>query len=152
VTGQLDFNRFDPFHIWLTGEFVKNVAFDAGAIESNGPANLSGPVNNLGPGGGFDGGDTGYNVRLNLGKVSLEHLWDWNVTLTYRYLESDAVVDGFNDSDFGGGGTNLKGYILGANLALSPRVWTGFRWMSADSIAGPSFEEDLFQFDINAKF
>jgi hypothetical protein len=151
VTGQLDFNRFDPCHIWLVGEFVKNLAFDKTAIENNGPANLQGPVNNI-ANGTFNGGDTGYNIRLNVGKVSLEKLWDWNVSMTYRYLESDAVVDGFNDSDFGGGGANLKGYIMGANLAFNSRVWTGFRWMSADSIAGPPFKEDLFQFDINAKF
>ncbi len=50
----------------------------------------------------FIGGDIGYMVRLELGKVALEKLWDWNVNLTYRYVESDAVVDGFTDSDFGG--------------------------------------------------
>jgi len=154
VTAQLDFNRFDPCHVWLVGEFVKNVAFSKSAIENNGPANLRGPVNNNGSDnlGAFNGGDTGYNIRLNAGKVSLEELGDWNVGLTYRYLESDAVVDGFNDSDFGGGGTNLKGYIIGGNVALSHNVWTGFRWMSAESIAGPPLKEDLFQFDLNAKF
>ena len=155
LTGQIDFNRFDPCHIWLVGEFVKNVAFDRAAIENNGPANLQGPVNNNGSDGSFDGGDMGYNVRLNVGKASLEKLWDWNVAMTYRYLQSDAVVDGFNDADFGGvggGGTNVKGYILGANLALASRVWVGARWLSFDSIAGPSFKEDIFQFDINAKF
>jgi len=26
------------------------------------------------------------------------------------------------------------------------------RWMSADSIAGPAFKDDIIQFDINAKF
>ncbi len=64
----------------------------------------------------------------------------------------DAVVDGFCDSDFGGGGTNLKGYTIGGNLALNQRVWLGLRWMGSDSIAGPTFDEDIVQFDINAKF
>ena len=49
-------------------------------------------------------------------------------------------------------GTNLKGYIIGANLAFSSRVWTSLRWMSADSIAGPTYKNDLFQFDLNATF
>jgi hypothetical protein len=65
---------------------------------------------------------------------------------------SDAVIDGFNDSEFGGGGTNVKGFTVGANLALSPRVSIGFSWMSADQIAGPPFKQDLFQFDLRARF
>jgi hypothetical protein len=89
-----------------------------------------------------------------MGAPALEKLWDWNVNLTYRYLQSDAVVDAFNDADFGGylTGTNLKGYMLGGNLALSPRVWTSLRWMSADAIAGPPLSVDTIQVDINAKF
>lgn len=153
LTSQLDFYQFDPFHLWLVGEAVDNVAFNKGAINRNGPSNLRGPVNNNAPnGGGFEGGNLGGLVRLNLGKASLEKLWDWNVSIGYRYVESDAVIDGFCDSDFGGGGTNLKGYTVGGNIALSPHVSAGLRWMSADSIAGPTFNEDVIQFDINAKF
>jgi hypothetical protein len=156
-TSQLDFSRFDPFHMWLTGEFVKNLAFDRNAILSDGPPSLRGPVNNLNDPtdpNSFVGGDTGWIVKLNMGKVALEQLWDWNVSLSYRYVQSDATVDGFTDADFGGSlvGTNLKGYTLGGNLALSPRVWAGLRWMSADSVAGPAYKNDLIQCDINAKF
>ena len=149
VTTQLDYDRFDPFHLALLGEFVDNLAFNGSAINSI-------AVNNRGAGGlgAFNGGNKGYNVRLTVGHPTLEKLWDWNVTLTYRYVESDATIDGFTDADFGGPliGTNLKGYIIGGYLALSPRVSTALRFMSADSIAGPTYHNDLFQFDINAKF
>jgi hypothetical protein len=156
-TSQLDYGGFDPFHMWLTGEFVKNLAFDRNAIIANGSPNLPGPVNNLTDATDpttFAGGNIGWIVKLNVGKVALEHLWDWNLSLSYRYIETDATVDGFNDSDFGASlaGTNLKGYTIGGNLALSPLVWLGLRWMSADSIAGPTYKNDLVQFDINAKF
>jgi hypothetical protein len=157
LTSQIDYSGFDPFHLWLTGEFVKNVAFDRNAIINNGPATLPGPQNNLlnpSDPNSFVGGDMGWIAKLNLGKVSLQQLWDWNVSLSYRYVQSDATVDGFTESDFGGGlaGTNLKGYTLGGNLALSPQVWLGLRWMSADAVAGPTYKNDLIQFDINAKF
>ena len=153
LTAQIDFSQWDPFHISLQGEFVKNVAFDRSSIENNGPPQQLGPVNNLN-GGSYAGGDMGYNARLVLGAPVLTKFLDWNVNLTYRYLESDAVVDGFNDSDFGGPltGTNLKGYMIGGNLALTPRVWTSLQWMSADSISGPTYKNDLIQVDINAKF
>jgi hypothetical protein len=96
----------------------------------------------------------GYIVRLELGRPKLEQFGQWNINLTYRYVESDAVVDGFTDADFGGPlvGTNLKGYIIAADFALSPRVWTSLQWMSADVIAGPTYRNDLIQLDINAKF
>ena len=102
--------------------------------------------------GAFAGGDTGWLVNLNFGAPKLQKRWDWNASIGYRYVESDAVIDGFCDSDFGGGGTNLKGFTLGGGLGLSSRVWLAARWMSADSIAGPTYKEDIFQFDINAKF
>ena len=153
LTGQLDYNHFDPFHIWLVGEYVDNLAFDRAGIEGEGAPVLPGPQNNN-DGTNFAGGGMGYNIRLSLGTPSLEKLWDWNVNLTYRYLQSDATPDAFNDSDFGGylAGTNLKGYMLGANLALSQRIWTSLRLMNADSIAGPPLSVDTIQVDLNAKF
>jgi hypothetical protein len=153
LTGQLDYSHFDPFHISVVGEFVDNLAFDRTGIEGEGPAILPGPQNNNN-GTSFAGGGMGYDVRLNLGAPALEKLWDWNVNVAYRYLQSDAVVDAFNDADFGGflTGTNLKGYILGANLGLSSRVWGSLRFMSADAIAGPPLKVNTIQVDLNAKF
>ena len=151
-TGELDYNHFEPFQISLSGEYVRNLAFHRRAIERNGPPQLVGPVNNFAPNnGGFDGGATGWIAVLKIGQAALQKRWDWNVSLSYRRVDSDAVVDGFCDSDFGGGGTNLKGYAFGGNLALSPRVWLGLRWLSADSLAGPRFKDDTLQFDINGK-
>jgi len=150
-TTRLDLNHFDPVHIWLVGETVVNTAFNENDINRNGPTTLRGPVNNL-ENGVFDGGDMGWTVRLNVGKVVLEKLWDWNASFGYRYVESDAVVDGLADSDFGGGGTNLEGFTLGANVAFSKYVFAGVRWLSADNIAGPNFKADVFQIDLNAKF
>ncbi len=63
-TAQLDYGGFDPFHVWLVGEFVKNLAFDRNAILNNGPANARGPQNNI-VGDDYQGGDTGWMVRLN---------------------------------------------------------------------------------------
>ncbi len=156
ATAQLDYSGFDPVHFWLIGEFIDNTAFDRNAIINGGPAIDPGPQNNTRDASpdSFDGGNLGWITRLSVGKVALEQLWDWNATLSYRYVQSDATVDGFTDSDFGGvlAGTNLKGYTIGGNVALGRRVWTGLRWMSADAIAGPTYHNDVLQFDINAKF
>ncbi len=149
LTGKLDYSHFEPFHVVLSGEYVKNTAFNQADIASK-------AVNNRGPSssgiGEFAGGDTAWIVNLRLGSPALVNRWDWAIEVGYRYVESDAVVDGFTDSDFGGGGTNVKGYTLGAVVALSPDVTLGTRWMSATEIAGPPLKSDVFQLDLNSTF
>ena len=151
VSGRIDFNHFDPVHVAVFGDFVKNLAFD-GANINNIAVNNRGPNNPDGSPGNFEGGDTAWMVGLRVGTPAMERRWDWNASVSYRQVESDAVVDGFTDSDFGVGGTNLKGYSLSAAVALNPHVWLGLRWLSADSIIGPTYKNDTILFDLNAKF
>jgi len=151
VTGRLDFSHYDPYVVSVAGEFVKNLAFNQAEIASK-AINNRGPEPAPGVPGPFVGGDSGWMVNLRLGKPALEKRWDWSVAVGYRYLESDAVVDGFTDSDFGLGGTNLQGYTISASLALASHVWLNLRWLSADSIDGPTYKNDIIQFDVNAKF
>ncbi|SEH32936.1 putative porin [Magnetospirillum fulvum] len=144
LTGRLDYDGFEPIRVTVDGEYVKNLAFNKNKIAAK-------ALNNNETG-SFEGGDTGYLMRLTVGKPKLAERWDWSVNLAYKYLESDAVVDGLTDSDFGMGGTNLKGTILGGSLALGKNVWTGLRWMSADSISGAPYSVDTVQADISARF
>ena len=151
VTGRADLGSYDPFHIVLDGEFVENLEFDRASI-NNVAVNNRGAIPSGATVGSFVGGNLGYFVRATLGDPDLDKRWNWNVNVGYRYLESDAVVDALNDSDFALGGTNLKGYTIGGNLALSPDVYTGLRWMSADSVSGPAYSIDIIQFDIGTRF
>ena len=67
------------------------------------------------------------------------------------------VLDAFTDSDMGLGGTNLKGYLLGAQYGLDRNTVLNLRWLSADSIdsfsfiADHKFAVDLFQADVSVK-
>ncbi len=147
LDGRLDYNHFAPFQVSLIGEWVENIAFHKSAIRAK-------AVNNLGPTGSFAGGNQAWNVGLKVGDAALLRAGDWNASLSYRYVGSDAVIDGFADSDFGGTllGTNHKGYVLGTGFAISPGVWIGVKWMSADAVAGPVFKNDLLLMDINTSF
>jgi hypothetical protein len=158
LTGQVDLGYFNPVHIVLDGEYVRNVAFNRADVAVKAAANPlgSGPFN---PTGGaaptaadYAGGNQGYYARLTVGHPALTKLWDWNVFAGYKYLESDAVMDAFVDSDFGLGGTNLKGYIVGANLAVASNVSLGARWLSANQIAGAPYAVDILQLELNGKF
>jgi hypothetical protein len=149
LTGRLDYDAYNPYRLSLLGEATKNLAFDESGIASR-AVNNRGPVTN--GIGAFEGGDTAWNISLQFGKPAMENLGDWQGSFGYRYIESDAVVDGFTDSDFGGGGTNLQGFVLGASMAINPAVRCGARWMSADEIIGSPLSTDSLQLDINAKF
>jgi hypothetical protein len=151
VTTRLDFTHFDPFQISIIGEYIKNLAFDPADISSKAVNNLGAPTTTGGVG-AFEGGNTAWMLNLKIGDVVLDKRWKWNFLVGYRKVDSDAVVDGFCDADFGGGGTNMKGFNLNGNLALSSAVWLNLRWFSATQVAGPVYKNDTVQFDVNAKF
>ena len=116
---RFDIATYDPLHVRFEADFLKNLLFDHSEINNKDPVtNLSG-----GEDGEWEGGDTGFYVRMTVGDQKIAALWDWNVSLGYKYLESDAVVDGFTDSDFHLGGTNAKGYILGGNLGVAKNTF-----------------------------
>jgi hypothetical protein len=152
TTARIAYNHFEPFQVSLTGEFVENVAFNpqsvaAVAINNLGPANTSGAAP-------FIGGNKGWITTLKLGDALIQGAGDWNFSVGYRYLQSDAVVDGFTDADFGGDllGTNLEGYTLDGSLGLGHGVWFETKFYAASAIAGPSYKNDYLQLDLNTKF
>ncbi len=151
ITGQLDLAHFNPIHIIVDGEYLQNLAFKKNNIAGRAVNNF-GSTNGLAGSGSYEGGNIGWLIRTTVGHKELDQYGDWNANVGYKYLESDATVDAFADSDFGLGGTNLKGYFVGGNYALSHNVSTSLTWMSANAIAGPPFAVDVLQLDLNAKF
>ncbi|TXT32009.1 MAG: hypothetical protein FD131_571 [Rhodocyclaceae bacterium] len=146
LTASLDLAHFDPVHVVLTADYVKNTAFDRSEIQRRTGVALT------------DGKDYGYLFKLAVGMPKLAQRHDWQGSFAYRYLGSDATVDAFTDSDFGLGGTNLKGYQLGLNYGVDQNAWLSLRWMSAQSIESFSldpahrFGVDLLQADVNVRF
>ena len=100
----------------------------------------------------FEGGGTGYQGQLRLGYPAVKDPWQWQLTFGYRYLQSDAVLDSFTDSDFHLGGTNAKGFYAGASLGFSHNAWLALRYMSATEVTGPPLAIDVLFFDVNARF
>lgn len=152
LTGRLDYDRYETMRFSAIGEVTKNLGFDRDGVASRafsdgrpGRTLANSPSD-------FVGGDMAWNLAFQFGRPVLQEFGDWQGVLGYRYVESDAVMDAFTDSDFGGGGTNLKGFHLGAIFALSPHVNTGIRWMSASEVDGPPLRTDTLMLDLNAKF
>ncbi len=151
ITGRLDYNGFEPIQVSLTGEYIRNLGFNHSQIDAI-AVNNRGTTTDTNSLGNFVGGDTAWYLGVRAGHPVLQKRGHWQAGLNYRYIESDAVIDGFNDSDFAQGGTNQKGYVLWWTYATSARTSLTLRWMSASEIAGPPLRSDIFMLDFAGKF
>lgn len=150
LTTTVDLAHFDPVHVLLSAEYVKNTGFDRADILRRTGLDLT------------DGKDSAWHVRVMVGMPSVRLTDDWQVFASYKYIGSDALIDGFTDSDFGLGGTNLKGFVLGGSYGLSRDTALGLRWYSARNIHGmtydptvvaaQNYEVDTVMVDMNVRF
>ncbi len=91
-------------------------------------------------------------IRVSVGQPMIAVRWDWNMSLAYKYIESDSVLAALNDPDFHLGGTNAKGFILAANLGIARNTWLTAKWLSSTQVSGPTYAVDVIQADLNVKF
>jgi hypothetical protein len=137
---QVDLSVFEPVHIVFEGDYVKNLGFDQQEVEER--------TGILGVAEGTDG----FQIGLSVGHPKVRMLGTWRGFFYYRYLEADAVMDAFTESDFHLGGTNAKGWILGGEFGLMKNLWLSSRWLTSNEICGPPLAIDVFQFDLRAEF
>jgi hypothetical protein len=128
-----------PIHIVFEGDYAENVGFDQDEVEKK----VGEPV---------DEETTAYSLGIEVGHPRIIDWMDWNLFLTYRYIEADAVLDAFNDSFFHLGGTNAKGWIFGGDYGVYRNVWLRARWVTADEVRGPQLAVDTLQIDMNSRF
>ena len=147
VTGQVDLATFDPVHIVLTGDYVKNIGFKDSEI-----GNRTGLLAAVRPDKQVDA----YQLKLTVGMPNTFKANDWQAFAAYKRLEADSVVDAYTDSNFHLGGTNSKGWILGGSYGIDKNTWLTARWFSADEISPRGNLEplsiDVLILDLNAKF
>jgi hypothetical protein len=94
----------------------------------------------------------GYQLRLAFGRPAMEFRGDWQFNLAWRHLEADAVLDAFADSDFHLGGTNHRGYAVGAQYALARNTWLSAQWLSTREVTGPPLAIDVFNLQLHGRF
>jgi len=153
ITGEIDFAQLAPYHVVLGLDVAKNVGYDEDEILDR-IGSVAAAFRNGGAAAGTLLKDRtwGYSADLLVGWPQMNKLWDWQVFGSYKYLQRDAVLDAFTDSDFHLGGTDAQGYIVGGKLGLAKDVWLRGRWLSANEIDGSPLGIDVLQLDLNAKF
>lgn len=138
----------------LETDYVVNLAFDEDEIWARSRGRI---VNNFGPSGSitrdsFESGDVAWMLRATLGSSSLSAPGDRQMVVGYKYIEPDALLDAFTDSDFHLGGTNAEGYFLGGAYGFARGTSISVRWLSAKEVFGPPLKVDVLQLDINTRF
>ena len=155
LTGRASFSHFAPTNIVVTADWVRNIGYDKQEIidRTNGAVVVyggrAGSIENI------TEEIDGYQIKVVVGWPQITQRYSWRVFGAYKYLESDAVLDAFADSDFHLGGTNAKGFIIGGEYGILDNVSLAARLLSADQIAGGNsspFGVDVFQLDLNVKF
>ncbi|MHB8573807.1 MAG: putative porin [Dehalococcoidia bacterium] len=146
ATASFDMASFDPTHLILTADYVKNIGYDKSAILQRTGNGALATNPNLEP------RTKGYLLKFTVGWPETDKQGRWQTFAAYKHLERDAVLDAFTDSDFHLGGTDAKGWILGGSYGLQDNTWLTLRYLSADAIDGPPLGIDVLQLDLNAKF
>lgn len=139
LTAVYEAKLWDPIGLVLTADWVKNIGYDREKVKQR-----------L----GFDQDErtTGYLASVLYGYPKVRERGDWNLSFGYKYLQRDAVLDSFADSDFHLGGTNAKGWILGGTYGLAKNTTFRMRWLTANEIDGQPLAIDVLQLDLNASF
>jgi polyhydroxyalkanoate synthesis regulator phasin len=140
ATLQVDYSRFYPVVLSLYGDYVENIGFDRDLVaERTGDDDVLEEV-------------VGFQLGTKIGYQKIREAGDWSVSMYYRRLESDAVLDAYTDSDFHDGGSNAVGWTSDFNLGLYKDVWLAVTWITANEISGPQLWVDSLQVDVNARF
>jgi hypothetical protein len=139
VTAAADLRLSALHRLSFTASAVKNIGYDRAKVLART---------------GFDvePRTRGYQGEIGLGYGRMNVAGAWRATVGYRYLQRDAVLDAFTDSDFRLGGTDVKGFTVGAEYAMNPRVLMRMRYLSGNEIDGPPLGIDVLQLDLTAQF
>jgi len=141
---------FDDLKLRSQGNYLVNLGYDEGKMRKRSAGAL---VNNVDENGDIESGDTAWMLQFTLGSsLDLKKRGDWNLFAGYKYIEPDALPDGFNDSSFHLGGTNAKGYFLGGNYGIEDNVFATARWLSSEEVYGAPFDIDVLQLELNTRF
>lgn len=123
VSTSLELGFIGPIRVTLNGDYVRNLGFNEREIIAR-------------TGYAVNRNIVGWQSRLMIGNPNMALKNSWQAWAGYRYVQRDATVDAFTDQDFHLGGTDAKGFYLGARYSFEKNTAIGFRWFSGKQIDG----------------
>ncbi len=118
--------KFDSLPWKLYGQYAVNVADD------------------------IDDDDKGYLVGFKLGKA--KKVGQWELDANYSYIEKDAVVGAYTDSDRWGGGTDGEGFEVGGKYHLVQNMTVGVKYLGHEDGIDSDETLHVLQADMVVKF
>jgi hypothetical protein len=154
LTTKFEFPLFGDVRAQLQADYVRNLAYNPAKILAN---PLTPPVNNhddapppaIGP---YHSGPNAWMAEATIGYPDSGRRGDWTLSMGYKYIEPDAVLDAFNDNDFHLGGTNAKGYFITGTYNIFTNTWLDFRWYSTTNVFGSPLAIDSLFLELNTRF
>jgi hypothetical protein len=134
-----DLPMYSDYQLSMFADYVTNVGYNRSDVFARTGIDV-------------DGRTDGYMVELGFGHPKVDRLHNWRAAVRYRYLQRDAVLDAFTDSDFHLGGTDAQGFVLRGDYGLGKNVYLTLRYLSASEIDGPPLGIDVVQLDLNGQF
>jgi len=141
ATASYELKISDLHRVAVTLDYVRNIGFDEQEIQAR--IGTTVPIEER---------TEGYQAEVSFGHSVIARKNAWRAFLGYRYVQGDAVLDAFSDSNLRLGGTDAKGFYIGGDYSLTPRVFTRLRYLSGSEIDGPPFGVDVLQLDLNTQF
>lgn len=147
LTGRAEFRLTDKLQLAIDAEGLFNTAFEEDELPLYGVPGSS--------------GDKAWHLRGTIGHPSLSDTGAWQLSAGWRYVEADATLDLFTDSDFGVGGTDQEGFVIKAGWAFTENLAVEANWSSARTIdlidirtgaRALSVDTDTAQVDLLVKF
>ncbi|MCV2367296.1 putative porin [Roseateles oligotrophus] len=162
LTAGLSLAALAPVMLNFNLDWVENTGFDIKDVRQRAGMALT----------DLEAKTTAVQARVQAGSAKLAKRGDWQSFLTYRYMERDAWVDAFTDTTWHLGGTNYKGWSMGANYAFDRNFWLSGRWTStrnlddnvrflalpgdptsvSGNLSSAPLRIDVIQLDLNARF
>jgi len=96
------------------------------------------------------GRNVGYEYGLGLGEAKKKG--DWEALYYYAYIEPNAVVGAFNESDFGTGHADKRGSFFQLGYKLTDFLKLAFKAHFVNNITGADDETRRFQTDLEWVF
>jgi hypothetical protein len=118
-------SHFDPVHVGLSLDYVKNSGFDINDIRTRAGTSAVDIVQPK---------TTGFQLRGQVGSAKLSEPGNWQTYLAFRKFERDAWLDAFTDTTWHLGGTGYKGFSLGGNYTVLRNTTVGLRWTSTRNL------------------
>ena len=96
--------------------------------------------------------DAGFSFGFKAGNAKAPGTWQ--ASWAYQDIQADAVIGTFNDSDFGGGGTDATGHLIKGKYILADRWVLGGTLIvtEVEKNAGSEHDYSRLQLDIEFKF